>query len=350
MEGVEKESRLFFGTHDEELERVTMTSSVAVEELHRCYLDHCDLQKGGSHNGVLLVVSSGRGMGKSLSSLSLLIHKHGRAPKRGIFFGGKTVFADGDHYFDYLTDNLLAGGGRVEKRLSELKAFTPDELADTIMKAVPVRKSDLDDSTRTGKGVIPGLKDYLQGPEQAHLFGGTALLAFEDVNITLDDPTPQLSNQAQKELWYAQLGKASEFFDQLMVKAYGTGVIVIVTTNSLNMAKFFCLLNDNEKAKMFKPLQDTMNFTCQHFDWSVKNRERFLKLQNGLRSDGGKLADNDINAIAHAFAPGGSVREMTNWFVRDCSSRRFPHFADKSKSGDEDDDKKSNWMCSWPPW
>jgi hypothetical protein len=112
------------------------------------------------------------------------------------------------------------------------------------------------------------------------LFGGTPLLAFEDVNITLDDPNPELSNQAQKELWYAQLGKASKFFDQLMVTAYGTGVIVIVTTNSLNVAKFFCMLNDNEKAKTFKPLRDTMNCTCQHFDWSVQNRERFLQLQN----------------------------------------------------------------------
>jgi hypothetical protein len=100
-------------------------------------------------------------MGKSLSSLSLLMHRHGRAPKRGIFFGGMTVFANGDEYFDYLTDDLLAGGGGVTKTLSELKAFTPNQLAKTIMKAVPVRNTDLDDSTRTGKGEIPGLKRLL---------------------------------------------------------------------------------------------------------------------------------------------------------------------------------------------
>ena len=96
LQGVRRKKRLFFGAPIHDLERVMLTTSVAVEELHECYLDHCDLQKTGLHWGVLFSVYSGRGMGKSLSSLSLLLHKHSRAPKQGIFFGGKTIFETGD--------------------------------------------------------------------------------------------------------------------------------------------------------------------------------------------------------------------------------------------------------------
>ena len=238
----------FFGTHDTELQGISLTSSVAVEELHECYLNHCNLQKNGLHYGVLFSVYSGRGMGKSISSLSLLIHKHGRAPKRGIFFGGKTVFSSGDQYFDFLTDDLLAGGGNVPKAPSDLGAYTPNTLADSITNALPVQPSDLDDSTKTGRIEIPGLKNSLKSANMAHLYGGTPLLIFEDVNIRLEEPTPGLSNEEQRDLWYLQLGKASSFFDRVMGNAYGKGIIVLVTTNSLNMAKFFTMLNLNEKA------------------------------------------------------------------------------------------------------
>lgn len=155
-EGIEKQGRMFFGLNHEELTRCNLTSSVALEEIHECYLSHCNVQKGLSHNGGLYFVYGRRGMGKSTSVLSLLIHKHSRSPRRGIFFGGRTVFPSGDAYIAFLMDYLITGTNETRKRLSELNAFTGEELAQTICNAVPVQSGDLDDAIKKGKKEIPG--------------------------------------------------------------------------------------------------------------------------------------------------------------------------------------------------
>jgi hypothetical protein len=102
-------------------------------------------------------------------------------------------------------------------------------------------------------------------------------------------------------------------------------------------------------------VRDEINLTGQHFDWSVvENREKFLQLQNGSRradENGKKLTDDEIKLLARECAGDDSIREMTNCFVMECSSRRSPQLllAAQSKSGD-DDKKSTNWMCFLPPW
>ena len=79
-EGIEKHGRMFFGLNAAELGLINLTSSVAIEEVHSRYLRHCDVQRL-NHHGAMYVVYGGKGMGKSVSALSLLVHRHGRAPK-----------------------------------------------------------------------------------------------------------------------------------------------------------------------------------------------------------------------------------------------------------------------------
>lgn len=340
-EGIKKQGRMFFGLNYPELSRCNLTSSVAVEEIHECYLSHCNVQKGRSHNGGLYFVYGRRGMGKSTSALSLLIHKHSRAPRRGIFFGGRTVFPNGNAYFEFLTDYLLTGTNNTRKRLSELNAFTGEGLAQIIWNAVPMHEGDLEDAVKTGTKDIPGLKEFLKSPNQAFKFGGTPVFIFEDVNITLSKPDTRLSKAEQRSTWYSELGHAAVFFDRMMINAFETGALVFVTTKELNMAKFLCLLNEMEKSKPFKEMKDFENLTCQFFAWTEEKRLDFLKLQNSLIDDGGKLDDGEVLQIVHDnLSSNESIRAMMNAFERETTTNRCPHFPPASLTLDSVDSRE----------
>jgi hypothetical protein len=192
-------------------------------------------------------------MGKSVAALSLLLHVHSRAPKLGIFFGGGR-FGTGEEYYDHLAF-LLAGPEK--KKLAA--SVRPQELAAVIVHAVTV-SDDGDEfypgtaigDRRTGRGPIPGLRDFLYSPEMKDCHGGTPMLVFEDVNISLSSPRPGIDPAEQEDAWFAELEDTARFFNTLMMKAYELGVVVFVTTNSIKMAKFLSMLNDNEKAKLYK--------------------------------------------------------------------------------------------------
>lgn len=334
-EGIEKQGRMFFGLNVEELGRINLTSSVAIEEVHSCYLEHCNVQLE-NHNGAMYVVYGGRGMGKSVSSLSLLVHRHGRAPKRGIFFGGSTAFASGEEYFNFLTDDLLTGREPVRKKLSELDAFTPDRLARTIADAVPVKEDDLTSSIRAGTKEIPGLQDFLKttGPNGLlNKHGGSPVIVFEDVNIILSNPNLSFTKEEQKDHWFKELGKAGSFLDRIMIHSYEKGILTFVTTKNLNMAKFLMLLNGMEKAKPFKTLTDNDNFTCQLFAWDEATRERFLRLQNDTAKDSGKLSVYKIRQLVKEYL-GESIRAMMHAFIAEGSRGRFPQVPAASRSND----------------
>mmetsp|Transcript_2180 Transcript_2180/g.5021 ORF Transcript_2180/g.5021 Transcript_2180/m.5021 type:complete len:406 (+) Transcript_2180:95-1312(+) len=340
-EGIEKNGRLFFGLNVAELENINLTSSVAIEEVHSRYLTHCDLQTL-NHQGAMYVVYGGRGMGKSVSSLSLLVHRHGRAPKRGIFFGGSTSFASGEEYFNFLIDDLLTGRKTVLKKLSELNPFTPDGLARTIADAVPVDKGDLTSYTRKGTMVIPGLQAFLKTPGPDGLdskTGGSPVLVFEDVNIEISDPNPSLSKAQQRGLWFKELGKGGAFLDRIMIQSYERGLLTFVTTKNLNMAKFLLLLNDMEKAKPFKTFIDGDNYTCQLFAWDEAARERFLTLQNETAKDGRKLSKDKIRQLVREFAT-ESIRDMLNAFNAERKRGAFPQISAAGISNDSQDDPK----------
>ncbi|KAL3908522.1 MAG: hypothetical protein SGILL_008449 [Bacillariaceae sp.] len=329
-EGIDKKGRMFFGLNEEELGcRITnLTSSVAMEEVHSCYLRHCDVQPH-VHNGAMYVVFGGStGMGTSVSLLSLLVHRHGRAPKRGIFFGGRTSFGSGDEYFQFLTDNLLTGRAPVRKRLSELNAFTPDGLASTISDAVPVKPDDLTSSVTAGTKEIPGLRDFLKttGPNGlGNKFGGSPVIVLDDLNINLSNPNPSFTKEQQSDYWFKELGKAGPFLDRIMIDSYEKGILTFVTTNKLNMAKFLMIFNDMEKAKPLKVLTDKDNYTCQLFAWDEAARERFLKLQNDAvkESSGRKLSDHKIRQLVQEYST-KSIREMMHAFHTEISRGRFP--------------------------
>lgn len=334
-EGIEKKGRMFFGLNVAELGRINLTSSVAIEEVHSCYLRHCDVQTR-VHNGAIYVVFGGTGMGKSVSSLSLLVHRHGRAPKRGIFFGGSTVFASGEEYFNFLTDDLLTGREPVRKRLSELNAFTPDGLARTLTDAVDVKLDDLTSSVKAGAREIPGLQDFLKttGPNGlGNKYGGSPVIVLEDVNINLSNPNIIFTKEQQRDHWFKELGKTGSFLDRIMVHSFEKGILTFVTTKKLNMAKFLLILNDLEKSKPFKALTDKDNLTCQLFAWDEATREKFLRLQNDTVKDGGKLSDHKIRQLVQEYLT-ESIREMTHAFHAEGSRGRFPQVPAASISND----------------
>lgn len=308
-EGVEQKGRMFFGVSAEQLRYTNLTSSVAVEEVHSCYLRHCDNQsKDQHHHGAAYVIYEGDGMGKSMAVLSLLLHKHRNAPKRAIYFGGNDKFATGDKYFSFLTNNLLAGGDR---RLSKLKVYDPPgKLASALMNALPPKKEDLKSIKPAGSRAIPGLQEYLMNGV-ASLSGGSPVLVLEDINIDISDPNPNFTKEEQRDHWLKELGKAGAFLDQIKIASFESGVVTFLTTSNLNMAKFLLYLS--EKVKPLKPLKDMKTLTCQSFAWDETAREKFLQLQNETVKDTEKLSDDMINDIAYENSS-KSIRDMAHAF------------------------------------
>jgi len=308
--GVEQHSRLFFRV-DREL-AYKACNSVAVEELHECYFKRCRFQEsdGRTQNwGGISVVYERKGMGKTLATLSLLTMKHGRAPKRGIYFGGATVYRSGDAYYQSLLNDGLGN----EKLALDPSIFSPRTLAKIILDAVPVSLSDLNPSP-SGFVEIPGVRDYFK--TQFRVPGGSPVIVFEDVNIHLVEPDPQLPAEAQKHQLQMQMGNACDFFDELMNRGYERGNIIFVTTSSLLVAKFFQSLNDGSKSKMFKELKDTENYTCQRFGWTPEKRLELLKLWNEERTYGVALPEQYLEELAqNSFAQGSSIRDMNQQMI-----------------------------------
>lgn len=303
--------RLFFGPSHCMFRFDQLVNSIAVEDLHEAYYTVCRQQfvlETTQDGGVLLVVYGARGMGKSRAAISLLAMKHSRAPRYGYFFLGKPTFTSGDVYYDYLIDNCLARGAGSAVTLSNYDAFRPDAVANLILNSIPqvsVKDSASDPQTR-GVLDIPGVRAYFTSTERSP--GGAPVVVFDDVNISVDDEgwtdDETLKNDLDKKL-----GKAAVFFGSLMSLAHSQGVVVIVLTSNVYFAKYLHLLNNKTKARMFKPVADPVDFTCQFSDWKVENRVRFLKL--AFERLEAQVSDGDIDAEAKESIRGNnSIREM----------------------------------------
>lgn len=323
--GLRAKGRFFFGSARMDLK--FFSSSVAVEELHDCYFDQCTIQMAAdcvAHKGCVFVMYGVKGSGKSLSALSLLTMRHSQAPRLGILFGGRTFYKDGGDYFKSLLNQTI-GNNRIDlfglSLLSDVGMFSPSGLASFLLELLPVEVKYLHaNNSKWGVGEVPGLGEYLKNVKFARKYGGTPVLVFEDVNIGLSARQDGIGDKAQKKKWNEEMGAAGELFTSLVTEGYERGIIVFVTTNSLEVAAYFTMLNGNTKAQTFKPLRDKRNFTCQLFNWSHAKRVEFLQLQNTLVDGGQRLSNGEIEVIvtqALSSDPPTNVREMHSSFIRD---------------------------------
>ena len=296
--------RLFFDPKYREAHLKDLCHSVAVEELHACYFERCDLQAklGVCDRGALFAVYGDRGMGKSYGLRSLLGMRHGRAPRQGYYFARSSIYKAGDEYYKSLLDTCL-GRGRKPPLSRYDDIFDPESVALWIVSSLPEwnpkAKGPIE---RRGILDIPGVSHYFDS--EARLPGGAPVVVFDDVNIHLDLENLG-SNQA---VLMEQLGKAGTFFASIMTAAYQRGVIVFVATSNLLVAKFLHGLNSG-KASVFKPVTDAENFECQEFGWTELKRLKFLRLRAGQKDF--IVSDDTLQALANdAARRGENIREM----------------------------------------
>ena len=65
----------------------------------------------------------------------------------------------------------------------------------------------------------------------------------------------------------------------------------------------------------------------EFFEWTEGKRVDFLKLQNSLIEDGGKLSDVELLQLAHDnHSSNESIRTMMDSFNRETATNRFPAF------------------------
>ncbi|KAL3907121.1 MAG: hypothetical protein SGILL_009000, partial [Bacillariaceae sp.] len=226
--------RLFFDPKYREAHLKDLCHSVAVEELHDCYFERCDLQAklSACDKGALFAVYGDRGMGKSYGLRSLLGMRHGRAPRHGYYFAGSSIYKTGDEYYKSLLDSCL-GRGRQPPLSRYDDIFHPETVALWIVNSLPEWNPKTKGSVeRRGILDIPGVSHYFDS--EARLPGGAPVVVFDDVNIHLD-----LENlDCNQAVLMKQLGKAGTFFASIMTAAYQRGVIVFVATSNLLVAKF----------------------------------------------------------------------------------------------------------------
>jgi hypothetical protein len=79
-----------------------LCNSVAVEEVHDCYIARCEQQAFGGRveRGAVFVVFDRQGMGKSSALRALLVMKHSRAPEQGYYFSGHNAPRSGDEWYE----------------------------------------------------------------------------------------------------------------------------------------------------------------------------------------------------------------------------------------------------------
>lgn len=267
------ESRLFFSPNRQLGEQVV--NNVAVEAIHDFYLDTCqrmyvtgDLEDRG---GIFTVYEDG-GMGKSRAVLSLLLMKHGRAPKLGLWFGGsRTSFSSGDDYYNCLVNSVIGGGCQ---QLASL--VDPTGLATMVLKLVPANLTDMDSRT-CGVKKVPGLSAYLKRETEDKGYpraGGIPVIVFEDVNVE-----GLAGNFVNRDM-----GRAHDFFDALMTQAFQSGKIVIVTTREEKVAWYFQGLNLGTKSKVIiRSEQAAQNVfsASRTFGWTNQTRIDFLMQRYG---------------------------------------------------------------------
>jgi hypothetical protein len=251
--------QLFFDPKYSEAQLKDLCHSVAVEELHDCYFERCNLQAklGVGDKGVIFAVYGDRGTGKSYGLRSLIGMRHGRAPRQGYYFAGTSIYKTGDEYYKSLLDTCL-GRGLLKAPLSRVDdIFDPESVALWIVSSLPEwNPKAKGPMQRRGLLAIPGVSHYVDS--QARLPGGAPVVVFDDVNIHLDLENLG-SNQA---VLMEQLGKAGTFFAMIMTAAYQRGVIVFVATSNLLVAKFLHGLNSG-KARAVKPVTDADSKTSR---------------------------------------------------------------------------------------
>ena len=318
----------------------SLTSSVAVQELHECYLKQCNRQYSGGvvNNGCVFVVYGVVGCGKSSATVALLAMKHGKAPKKAIWFGGETASLSGDEYFNNVLDRRIAGG-RIKLSMAEVGIFSPHGFAVFLLEQMKPRDTDLKDMRRAGvTDDISGLKDFLKDGKFERTYGGTPVIVLEDVNIALSPRDSSKNEIEQVILWKREMGKAGDFFETLITQGHEMGVIVFVTTKSLTLANFFSIFNGQQKSCTFKPIT-THDYTCQFFNWDREERIKFLTLQNNIKKPTERIDATRIEAIVDdsLSPPVSNIRQMCANFDDDCASE----FSVPGASFD---------VSSWWPW
>jgi hypothetical protein len=300
-------SRVFFSHEVNTNQR--LCNSVAVEEFHTCYFDECSMQAQRlctAGTGGIFVVYEKRGMGKSLAAISLLTMRHGRAPQRGVYFGGSVGFESGDHYYASLLDHWFVQGLSI--------SFNPTILARAILDALPSDLKFLKEGKASGLKEIPSIREHFLA-QASRKPGGMPVLVFDDVDIKFEDHDSTLSPEKQMDNLRLSMGTAHTFFAALMSRAYERGVIIFVVTSSLLVAKYFQALNDGSKSRTFKKLTDTEGFTCQKFGWSTEKRFEFLKNRNSGNAT--KVAERVLQSLAErTFNEESTVREMDDALTR----------------------------------
>lgn len=320
VEGLHTQRRIAFGLNLKYVQ--SLTSSVAVEEVHACYLAQCSRQRSGgqANNGCVFVVYSLMGSGKTSATVALLAMKHSQAPKKALWFGGETSYASGDAYFDGLLDHRIANG-TLKLSTYETGIFSPYGLARFLLEKMQPHQSDLESSTSAGTMDVPGLRPFLKGPRFGRSLGGTPVIVFDDVNIELEKRDPTKTDHQQVAYWMGTMGKAGLFFDTLITQGHESGIIVFVTTRSFELATFFSIFNGQEKSSTFKPLTKQDTLECQFFNWNKEKRVEFLKLQNDTKKASERASATLIEQVAdESIRRNYTIRTMHGNFDDECAT------------------------------
>ena len=152
--------------------------------------------------------------------------------------------------------------------LLDVGQFHAGDLEDVLV----LELSDGRKGIKLGLNLVQGLFCHAGirlGHGKQGLFGVHQVREIKDLSLQVLDVLVSTANTFLKSLIGFPLVRLVLFqvFDHLFLLRIGLAnkLLVILTTNSLNMAKFFSMLNDNEKARRFTQLKDTLHFTCQHF-------------------------------------------------------------------------------------